>query len=980
MCAFHRRLVRIAFVALALCLSTADTLAQERVVTIGDSWAWLIANGAPGSAVNAPGFGNALQTMLSTYHPGVTVANESFMGGTAAQHATMLGDITNRINAHPQADIVWLSSGGNDMLLGLAGGGFYVNNPNNPAVYAAVQQNVQTVVNHILSIRPDVQVVIEGYDYLNIWDTIPGGSGDPIRLNLGVVRASTGNGALDQFLNIQQNQAVNDGFKQAEQGKIALADASRRVHHISNFGLNNSLLGYNGLLGNVPGQGFYPPELWPQLPTPLGVMNTTDPIHLNTAGYLNLANRAEGQFFNTALGAANLALSTNSLNLGNVLVGTSATGAVTASNAGPNFTKVKSLNFPAASGEFGGAAQAFNPLFQDPLLGSDTAVKNYSYTPSGRGSDNQALVVTSDSGNRNLTLSGRGVAPINQVATVAAPPTRIGTSSTASISVANTGDGNLAGLGSTSNLHGTLAAAAGVFSAPGASLDLSDGAATSVVYGFAPTAHGAASTSVLASFSNGHAAGTNAPQNVSALLSGIGVGPVFQSSASLLDFGLAVPGLPLSLPLWLANTSVDANGGDVTLTNLSLLSASITGPDAGLFSLSGFTPGTVLGQGGLANLGLGFLGAGPVGTKSAQLRFTTDVGAAFGAVGQTFTIDLAAQLATGLTYAVDATDLDTKQVLNFSTAGTQVLADAADGLLAPLALATAADGTSYVSDVLRNRVVHIATNGTTSIFADAADGVLTPTGLAFDAGGTLFVANYLGRSIVAIDAAGQGSLFADSADGLTSPFDLAFDPLGNLLVADLDTARVLRFNALGQATTFADAADGLLSPIGLAVDALGTVYVADVLRNSIFRFDANGQGTLFANFQDGLQGPIGMTTDVAGNLYVANYLGHKIVRFDPLGNASLFADASNGLAGPFDVALSLVGLPLAPGGGFAAVPEPASGGLALLGAAWGGLVARQRRRRATVGKWTCPETRTATSGSGSLAILFAGPLLGRKGK
>jgi len=410
------------------------------IITIGDSWAWLIAANAPGSAPAAPGFNNSLQTVLNAFHPGKTVYNESFAGGTAGQHATLLGDITTRINAHPDADVVWLSSGGNDLLLGIAGGGFYRGNPNNPAVYAAIAANVNTVVNHILSIRPDIQVVIEGYDYTNFWDT--GTAAQQLAVNLNVIK--TGNVGLDAI----QNSELNQGFRDAEQGKIAIANGSRRVHHIYNFGLNTSFNGYNGYFGNWPGQGFYPPDQYNALPTRASLMNTTDPIHLNSSGYLNLALYAQSQYLNTVFQDGVLSLNSGTLNFGNVRVGTVGSASATASNAGANFTKVKNLLFPQGTGDFSGGNQSFNPLFKDPSLGSDQATVGYFYTPGARGNDSQGLTVTSAVGNAGLTLSGNGVGPVySSVANLDFGSVFVGNSPSLNFNVSNTtSDGNLGNL------------------------------------------------------------------------------------------------------------------------------------------------------------------------------------------------------------------------------------------------------------------------------------------------------------------------------------------------------------------------------------------------------------------------------------------------------------------------------------------------------------------------------------------------------
>lgn len=496
------------------------------IITIGDSWAWLVAANAPGSAPAAPGFVNSMQNMLDTFHPGKTVYNESFAGGTAAHHAGDLAGITSRINAHPDADIVLLSSGGNDMLLGAAGGGFYLGNPSNGAVYSNIANNVNTVVQHILNIRPDIQVMIQGYDYVNMWDgSLAGAAGDTYRANYGMIRADTGNAALNQILNVQQNAQLNQGFRTAAQSQIAIADASRRVHHINNFGLLTALAGYNGVLGTVPATGVYPPDIAPDAPVSTALLN--DPIHLNSTGYTALAVRSENEFFDTAFDPASLNLSLTTLDFGPTRVGTSSGNqAVTGSNAGPNFTKVKDLTFGAAAGEFVGSTLNVDPLFRDPLLGSDTASNSYSYSPANRGNDTQPISVTSDSGHIVLTLQGQGV------------------------------------------------------------------------------------------------------------------GPVFAANTNLLDFGSTQSD---TLTLDIQNATTDGDLG--SLTDLTMLTANISGPDAAAFSIDTFVPLTVIEAGGIEALPVEFDGTGlSIGPKTATLTFTTDVGSSFGTPGAQFQITLAASV------------------------------------------------------------------------------------------------------------------------------------------------------------------------------------------------------------------------------------------------------------------------------------------------------------------------------------------------
>jgi Ca2+-binding RTX toxin-like protein len=435
-----------------------------KIVTIGDSWASFIANGAPGTSVDPSQIpnSNVFQQVLNNNGAGVQVYNGGFYGGTSAMHAAQLGDITNIINAAgPDVDIVYLSSGGNDFLAGLALGGWYQQKPAHEvqALFDAVGNNIQTVVNHILAIRPDVQIVIASYDYINMWDFNIGSGGDPLRLNLGLIRSG------NPFVDVTQNAAMNAALRDLESRKAAIAAASSRVHHVDLFGYLHSLVGYQGYLsGNVN----LPPGAWPDLPVRPNLLGSggQDPIHLNDAGYYALVNKVYADFLVTALQNGSLTTNTTTLNFGDVRVGaTSSVLNVVASNAGPNFSKVSNLYFETAVGEFSGGGFGANPLFKDPILGSDVAAASYTYAPSARGVDVQNLTVTSGAGNRALTLSGRGVAPVYSASsTVDFGVAGVGASATQAFVVSNvTPDGDLGAL-----TRLTITGAA--FSGPDASL------------------------------------------------------------------------------------------------------------------------------------------------------------------------------------------------------------------------------------------------------------------------------------------------------------------------------------------------------------------------------------------------------------------------------------------------------------------------------------------------------------------------------
>ncbi|MBY0585580.1 hypothetical protein K2X85_00275 [bacterium] len=498
-----------------------------KIVTIGDSWGSFLADGAPGSITDLPGYNNAFQQVLNARAPGVEVYNGGFYGGTAAGHAGQLPQIGSIINAAgPDVDLVYLSSGGNDFLAGLAAGGWYRGKPAGEvqALFDTVGNNVRTVAEYILSLRPDIQVVIPSYDYINLWDFNITSGGDQVRFNLGLVRS--GNWALDALQNVDLNSALRD----LETRKAAIGAGNSRIHHVNMFGLNQSLLGYQGYLSNNVS---LPPGSWPDLPVRKSSLgsNGNDPIHLTDAAYSAMVDTVYSQWMGQALQTGQLSASANSFAFGQLRAGTSSPiQTVTVSNVGVNFSKIKDVNFASANGPFVGGGISVNPLFRDPTLGSDTASASYGFAPTARGSFNQVVNITSNGGSQGLTLTGQAVGPAGTLL------------STPSFNVARPGQSQLG------------------------------------------------------------------------------------------NFGLA-------------NQTSDGDLGN--LTNLTITGASFVGPDASLFELVGFTPGTVISAGQFQNFTVRFNGSVAPRVYNATLVLQTDQGAPLGGSGATFNVAIQAQVNDG---------------------------------------------------------------------------------------------------------------------------------------------------------------------------------------------------------------------------------------------------------------------------------------------------------------------------------------------
>ncbi len=357
------------------------------------------------------------------------------------------------------------------------------------------------------------------------------------------------------------------------------------------------------------------------------------------------ADRVLAHYNSVVIPQPTISVSSN-INFGNVLVGTSQSQNITVQNTGASGSTL--------TGTIGGASSGseFSPQTGtaiNSLSSGASQIRSFTYSPTNRGTDSSNISITSnDSSNPSITrsLTGKGVAAVNQVTTNSIPVTRVGTSSNATVTIQNTGDGNLSGLGEVSNLRGTANTPQGntAFSGNTANLSLTDGSSQTLNYVYGPTERGADSANVDIHFLNGNSNGTNTSQIVTANLSALAVGPEYTSSVApeaIIDFGLIEAYSSSQYVLTIQNLTPDADFGD--LTSLTLLSASISGQDAGYFSIDNFIANKVLRKG--ESFGLLLTATNPEWRYlpiNATLTILTDQHAAFGSAGQSFTYTLSA--------------------------------------------------------------------------------------------------------------------------------------------------------------------------------------------------------------------------------------------------------------------------------------------------------------------------------------------------
>lgn len=208
---------------------------------------------------------------------------------------------------------------------------------------------------------------------------------------------------------------------------------------------------------------------------------------------------------------------------------------------------------------------------------------------------------------------------------------RVGTSGTAEVSVTNTG-------ASGSSLTGTIGSSSNNDIGPTSgtqNFSLGQNQTATRSYTYTPSSRGFDSTTINISSNAG---------NSSQTLTGTGVSPVYSSSVApntTIDFGIVDKDQTLTQTLTIQNTTPDDDLGN--LTNLTLLSANISGDDASYFALNNFTPGTVLSKNQLLNLLISVSNPDHlVSYRRATLTIVTDENAALGIAGNTYTYDLVA--------------------------------------------------------------------------------------------------------------------------------------------------------------------------------------------------------------------------------------------------------------------------------------------------------------------------------------------------
>ena len=201
------------------------------IVVVGDSMGVLI--------------DNAITTVAGT--EGFTVDNQARNGRRATQMVTASGlaELTIDLDANPDAKVAFLTIGGND-LLGSWNSGI-IGTQAEQDLFDSIKLNVETIANHIATVRPDIQTYHLGYEYPR-----PLPLGTPAQVNQALLTFSAMNASID----------------------------------VPNY----NYIEFHGLTQKVFGAGVNDPSL------PGAAAAFRDAIHLNEAGNMLFAEAAYNQF------------------------------------------------------------------------------------------------------------------------------------------------------------------------------------------------------------------------------------------------------------------------------------------------------------------------------------------------------------------------------------------------------------------------------------------------------------------------------------------------------------------------------------------------------------------------------------------------------------------------------------------------------------------------------------------------------------
>ena len=296
------------------CPSTAPT---PRVLLAGDSWAQYMWDDNAHN-ITFDKFGQADKLAVSRSlgsNPGANYSGPEYaISGSEARewvdtaNYPWIANVVAELNAKPTIDAIMFSLGGNDILAGKSGGGYYKDMDldvagSKEALFATILANSTTITSAFKAARPNVDVLVSSYEYpnFNVTTLLCGLYACPKRRDL----------SRDPDNGLISDAEINAMNIDVETRRIAWTNADPRLHFDNGDGEMHYFYGDGvaapgvlplpgqmaPLYSPFPGGNPQRPSLRSNFRLTAGLFSA-DPIHLNPAGYLyKVAVQTEAYFF-----------------------------------------------------------------------------------------------------------------------------------------------------------------------------------------------------------------------------------------------------------------------------------------------------------------------------------------------------------------------------------------------------------------------------------------------------------------------------------------------------------------------------------------------------------------------------------------------------------------------------------------------------------------------------------------------------------